>query len=109
MRTRTTPESALKTQCTEYLKFRRDVFVWRNNTGRRGRVSYGFTGSGDFIGIVIGNGRHIEIELKAPGETQSTVQEEHQKRIEAAGGIYLLVTSVDELAAALDAAVKEAA
>lgn len=61
-------------------------------------VSAGIDGQGDLSGLIAPNGRRIEAEIKADyahgRDRQSIVQQAFQKRIEAMGGVYLLVERV---------------
>jgi len=77
------------------------VFAWRNNTrtvwldGRP--VYFGYPGSADIIGL-LPDGRFLAVETKRPvGGKQSPKQIRFQEKIEASGGVYLLVRSVEEL------------
>lgn len=72
------------------------VFAWRNNTGRRGGVSYGFKGSPDIIGVMRG-GRACFIEVKTATGKQSAEQVEFQRRIQELGGLYVLARNVDDV------------
>lgn len=74
--------------------------TWRNNTGTawiNGQpVSFGYPGSADITGI-LPDGRRLEIETKSATGKQSEKQRTFQAKIEANGGVYLLVRSVEEL------------
>src|SRR6185312_7560242 len=67
-------------------------------SGRRIEVGEGFRQRdlGAAAGAVIG-GRFIGIEVKGTGGKQSDAQKDFQARLEAAGGLYLLVMSIDEV------------
>jgi len=41
-------------------------------------------------------GKHVSIEIKIGGDTQSENQEREQQRIERAGGIYRVIKTIDE-------------
>ena len=85
-----TPEGKVKVKIREYLKARGD--------------NYSFTPIGSAFGkagvpdrIVCWRGQFIGIEVKAPGKlkTQTAIQKKAQQEIEKAGGVYLLVDSVE--------------
>ena len=71
------------------------IHCWRNNTGRRGKVNYGFKGSSDIIGI-LPDGRFLAIEVKKPKQKPSADQREFLDRINSFGGFAIWVTSLDE-------------
>lgn len=95
-------EKYVQQSVIQYLQLKR-IFHWRNNTG--GVVStykdrtyfhrYGAIGSPDIF--VIKNGKIFGIECKADNGKQSENQVVWQKDFEQAGGIYLLVKSVDDV------------
>lgn len=83
------------------------IFHWRNNTGAvkstyKGKdrfVRFGEPGMPDIWVLRparTGNSRLIGVEVKSPTGRQSAAQQDFQKRLEAAGGIYLLVHSPEE-------------
>ena len=85
-----TPEGKVKVKIREYLKARGD--------------NYSFTPIGSAFGkagvpdrIVCWRGRFVGIEVKAPGKirAQTPIQKKAQQEIEKAGGVYLLVDSVE--------------
>jgi len=94
------------------LSWRKDVTIWRQNTGAvalkapgeaRRFVSFGLPGCGDLTGIGP-RGVRIEIECK-DGEGRPTKrQRAFGEMIRAHGGIYLLVRSVDDAIRQLDEA-----
>lgn len=94
---------------------RKDMKIWRNNTGaaKRGKavVKFGLTGSADII-FVLGPpqpGRFMGVEAKRPGGDytasgnlrkpgeQSDQQGNFQREIENLGGLYVLADSVDDV------------
>jgi len=88
--------------CLHYLSFSTKGIFWRNNTGaiptpRGGFIRFGEDGSGDIMGILGPNGRHIEIECKRVGGKQTENQVARQKEVERMGGVYLLVYGVQDL------------
>lgn len=89
-----------------YLSSDPRVLVWRMNTGgarMTGRggaeitVRFGVRGQADITGLVRGTGRRLEIEVKRPGGKQSAEQKAFQSLIEQAGGLYLVVDSIEAL------------
>lgn len=73
---------------------------WENPTGVAFRpnmppIHYGFKGSADITGILVG-GKRIEIEVK----TGKAVQQDNQKRFQAMiagfGGFYFVARSIEE-------------
>lgn len=90
-------------------------FFWRNNTGaapadykgKKRFIKYGATGSADIIGVL--NGRFVAIECKRPlgprggtnGSVQNSEQLVFQANVEAAGGIYIVARSVEDVAIGL--------
>ena len=83
----------------DYLGYAK-IFHHRNNSGaykteRGGLVRFGARGSPDVI--VVYRGQYIGIECKSSEGKQSESQREFQQRLEDAGGVYLLVRSVDDL------------
>jgi hypothetical protein len=73
-------EKALQKQVLDYLKLR-GVFHWRNNTGRRGMVSYGQKGSPD-ICCVLPSGHFVGFEIKSKGGALSLEQIEWHDDLE---------------------------
>lgn len=92
-------ESAIQAQIIQYLSLK-GIFHYRNNSGgfkdaNNHFYRFGAVGSPDIICVV--EGRFVGIEVKAPGGKQSDHQISFQKRLEGAGGRYVLVYSLDEL------------
>lgn len=52
-------------------------------------IKVGNKGKADITAIILGRG--VEIEIKVQGDRQSQDQKDRQKKIERAGGVYLLV------------------
>jgi hypothetical protein len=80
------------------------VFHYRNNSGafvdsNKHFYRFGAVGSPDIVCVV--NGQYVGIEVKAPRGRQSENQKEFQRQLEAAGGRYLLVYSLDDLVSGL--------
>lgn len=92
-------EGELQKYCIGRLLAHPDVWGWRNNTGvsRRGKrfIRYGYPGSADFIGL-LSNGRFLAVEFKSENGDQSEDQEKFEKKIKEKGGVYMLISSMDE-------------
>ncbi len=114
-----TPEKKIQDAVLAWLE-RAGVDAWRNNTGTAvygggyrvpafggsvappvRRVSFGRPGSADITGI-LPDGRRLEVEIKRSGSGQTRMQKKFQEMIERNRGVYLLVSSVEELADGLN-------
>jgi hypothetical protein len=71
------------------------VWCWRQNTGRRGGVSFGLRGQADITGVVDG-GRRIELEVKLPGGKVEPHQVAFIERMRMLGAIAGVVRSMDD-------------
>lgn len=96
-------ESAIQAQILQYLSLK-GIFHYRNNSGgfkdaNNHFYRFGALGSPDIICVV--EGRFVGIEVKAPGGRQSEHQISFQKRLEAAGGKYILAYSLEDVIGAL--------
>lgn len=92
-------ESDVQRAILDYLALKR-IFHYRNNSGAFKRddghfYRFGALGSPDIVCVV--NGQYVGIEVKAPGGKQSEHQKEFQRRLEEAGGRYLLACSLDDV------------
>jgi len=94
-------EDVVQADCRRYLKQHPDYYVWRNNTGRRGGISYGFLGSADCIGLYK-TGRFVGIEFKAKGKDLSPSQEDWKEGIEKMNGVVIVAHSLEEMLGKLD-------
>lgn len=97
---RTTPEGQVLRACLEHLALCR-IRAWRNNTGAlpdaTGRpVRFGLAGSSDILGVLPG-GRFLAIECKAPGGRTTALQDQFLASVSQAGGLALVVRSMDDL------------
>jgi hypothetical protein len=72
----------------------RGGFLWRNNTGRRGGVSFGKVGSGDVIGMY--HGYFVSIETKTPNDDASEAQLKFAKDVREHGGFACFVRCIDD-------------
>ncbi len=81
------------------------ALLWRNNTGRIGRVSFGLgVGSADLVGLLRGSGRFFALEVKSATGRLSVEQVAWARAVTAAGGFVACVRSVDEALRALEEA-----
>jgi hypothetical protein len=72
------------------------VFAWRSNTGAlldaQGRlVKFGKPGMGDIQFLLPPHGRLGEAECKSENGKQLKAQRTHQRKVEQAGGLYLVL------------------
>lgn len=92
-------ESQIQGSILDYLSARH-VFHYRNNTGafvRPGSNSFyrfGVKGAPDIVCVI--KGRYVAIECKSKKGRQSESQRDFQEQLEDAGGLYLLVSSLEE-------------
>jgi len=96
-----TPEGAVVQACRDYLTVRQIPHI-RNNTGRRGGVSYGSEGSADILGCLPG-GRFLAIECKAGKGKLSPTQVEFQRDIIRQGGLHIVAYRVEDVIEVLEA------
>lgn len=74
----------------------RNINCWRNNTGRKGNVSFGMVGSSDILGIMTG-GRFLAIEVKKPGGKLSEAQRDFIEDINIRGGLAFMATCIEDV------------
>lgn len=89
----TTPEGEIKAAVKRYIE--RNGWYWCAVQGG----AYSKPGDPDLIACV--GGRFVGIEAKTSDGRQSPVQKARQRQIEDAGGVYLIVRSLDDLTAGL--------
>ncbi len=102
-------ETGLVKQILQYLGWKKNVFVWRQNTGganysytnKAGKtksyhVNFGFPGMADVIGLY--KGRFLAIEAKVGKNKQQPPQKAFQDTIERYGGIYILAYELKDVA-----------
>lgn len=98
-------ETALVRSILRYLAYQPGVFAWRNNSGAvvtdERFIRYGKRGSSDIIGICA-NGRFLAVEAKVGSGKQSPEQVEFERSVKAAGGLYVLAYSIDDVKKGLD-------
>ena len=100
----TLKEKDILKACLDYLAYSKAGELWRQNSGamvseyhgKKRFMRFGKTGCADITGI-LKDGRRVEIEVKGPGGKQSPAQKEFQIMIEKNHGLYILVTSVNDL------------
>ncbi len=81
--------------------------LWRNNTGRIGRVSFGLgVGGADLVGVLRPSGKWFALEVKTAAGRMSPEQVAWARAVTAAGGFVACVRSVDEALRALEEATK---
>lgn len=88
---------------------RRDLRIWRNNSGvavnqaTNQGVRFGVKGQADLSGLLQG-GRRLEIEVKSATGRQTPEQKDFQAMIERFGGVYILARTVEDALLGIDAA-----
>lgn len=97
----TVASNALVKACLEYLHLR-GIFAWRvNNTPiydekrKRFRAMNSIKGVPDIIGIL--RGQWLGVECKSGKAVLSKDQREFRRRVEEAGGLYIVARSVADL------------
>ena len=96
-------ESDLQRQILDYFALK-GIFHYRNNSGafkdsHNHFYRFGAVGSPDIICVIAG--QYVGIEVKRPGGRQSEHQKEFQKKLEEAGGKYVLAYSLEDVLRAL--------
>ena len=87
--------------CIQYLEASK-IFHYRNNSGaviseykgKKRMMRFGATGSPDIIVVI--RGQYIGFEVKDVKGKQSEGQIDFQKALEAAGGAYHVIKSIDD-------------
>jgi len=92
-------EADIQHAILDYLTLKRH-FAWRNNSGAfktdRGRfMRFGTPGSPDIF--CLSKGLLYGIEVKSPTGKLSDHQQAFKREMEAAGGVYLLARSLDDV------------
>lgn len=100
-------EHAIQQAILSALGRRRDVRVWRANSGmafgKARAVRFGVPGQADVSGILAG-GCRLELEVKRPGEKPTAQQVLFGEMIRRFGGVWAVVYSVEEAIAIVEAA-----
>lgn len=84
-----TPETIIKNQVKDYLKLK-GIFYYHNLQGIGA-----YKGIPDLIAVK--GGLYYGLEIKRPTGKQSEYQVEFQKKLEKAGGKYLLISSLEDI------------
>ena len=95
-------ESDIQRAILDWLAWNK-IFHYRNNSGAMGGVykgkkwflRFGASGSPDIICVI--KGQFLGIEVKAPKGRQGEDQKEFQRKLELAGGKYILAFSLDDV------------
>ena len=97
-------ESEIQRTILDYLTLKR-IFHYRNNSGAfvmpetathsRRFFRAGVVGAPDIVCVV--KGQFVGIEVKAPKGRQNDNQKEFQRQLEAAGGLYILAYSLEDV------------
>lgn len=90
-----TPEGAVLATILDYLAIRH-VYVWRNNTGRKGGINFGKVGSSDILGI-LDDGRFLAIEVKGPKGEATLEQLQFLAEIGKRGGVGFVAHSIEDV------------
>lgn len=98
---RSSSHTALVQACLHWLELHH-VFAWKNNTGAfrtqaGGFVRASFPGCSDILGMLDG-GRLLAVECKTGRGELTKGQQAFRKKVERAGGLYVLARSLDDLA-----------
>ena len=96
-------ERDIQKACLQWLALAK-VFAWRNNSAAmvigegpsRRFLRAGIVGGSDVLGILPG-GKLMALEIKRPGGKTTEAQEAFLQRVRDAGGVALVITSVEEL------------
>lgn len=83
-------EKDITNKIMKYLKTVPACFAWKTHGGM-----YGTAGMPDIVCCI--GGRFVGLEVKQPGKKLTALQEDAINRINAAGGIAAMVTSVGEV------------
>ena len=92
-------EQDIQRAILQYLEFR-GIFHYRNNSrafvdSTKHFYRFGALGSPDIVCVI--DGQYVGIEVKRRGGKQSDHQKAFQKRLEEAGGRYLLAHCIDDI------------
>ena len=102
-------EAEVLKQCLQWLKLH-GVLCWRQNQGamqaeHKGKRRFlrfaGIDGISDIVGVLPPGGKLLAVECKRRGNKPTEAQRRFLDAVTAAGGIAICVTSVEELADAL--------
>ena len=96
------PEMQVVNEILDYLKKRGDIYAWRMNAGKvktdKGHWFQGAPdGTADIIGLHLGTGRMVAIEVKAGTNQPTELQMEFIEMVKRAGGAAFPAWSVDQV------------
>ncbi len=99
---RANPEMVIVNEILDYLKRRGDIYAWRMNAGKvktdKGHWFQGAPdGTADIIGLHLGTGRMVAIEVKAGTNQPTELQMEFIEMVKRAGGVAFPAWSVDQV------------
>lgn len=99
---RANPEMVIVNEILDYLKKRGDIYAWRMNAGKvktdRGKWFEGApAGTADIIGLHLGTGRMVAIEVKAGTNQPTELQMEFLEMVKRAGGVAFPAWSVEQV------------
>lgn len=99
-----TPEGKIQLAILKHLRshsvlcWRHEPLTYNHDLGRHISNPYAMKGVADILAVMPdGTGRMLAIEVKTPKGKQSPDQVLFQKRLEEAGGVYVLARSVDDV------------
>ena len=108
-------EKEIQKTILDWLKWHKQIFCWRNNSGamvseykgKKRFMRFGAEGSPDIFAVkmvfpcpgngIIGVGQIIGIEVKSPTGKMSEAQEKFREEFQKVGGIYILARSVEDV------------
>ena len=99
-------ETEIQKACLEWLQWQ-GYLAWRNNTAgiydqKKGVYRFhGMKGVSDILCCLPPDGKLLAVEVKAPRGKPTEYQKEFLDKVNDAGGIGIVVTSVDDLEKAL--------
>lgn len=88
-------ETEIQKEILTYLK-QMGFFVWRQNSGGRGKVRFGIRGIPDIIGMT-STGQFLGVEVKRPGKDLSDEQIDFMIKARACGGWVCRAESLDSV------------
>ncbi len=96
------PEMQLVNEILDYLKKRGDIYAWRMNAGKvkteQGRWFEGApAGTADIIGLHLGTGRMVAIEVKVGNNQPTELQMDFLEMVKQARGVAFPAWSVEQV------------
>ena len=102
--TRPRPEREIQRVILDWLRLK-GIPAWRNNVGAVTAgarfIRFGVKGAPDILGCLPPHGRLLCLEVKRPGHAPTPEQYDFLRRIERAGGLAAVVTSLEDVMAVL--------